>query len=128
MSNFATLNQLIARWRPLTADEQSKCEVLLTDVSAQLRIEAQKVGADLDEMIADDSNLAVIACSVVCDVVKRYMNDNDDSPAMAQYTETALGYSVTGTPLVPGGGIFIKRAELSRLGLKRQKYGVIDLC
>jgi hypothetical protein len=46
---------------------------------------------------------------------------------MAQMSQSALGYSVSGTYLVPGGGLFIKKSELARLGLKRQKTGVIDL-
>ncbi|MGV7835606.1 Gp19/Gp15/Gp42 family protein, partial [Mycobacterium kansasii] len=40
--------------------------------------------------------------------------------------ESALGYSVSGSYLVPGGGLFIKNSELSRLGLKKQRFGVID--
>ncbi|WP_369292480.1 Gp19/Gp15/Gp42 family protein, partial [Mycobacterium tuberculosis] len=43
-----------------------------------------------------------------------------------QTTESALGYSVSGSYLVPGGGLFIKNSELSRLGLKKQRFGVID--
>ncbi|MBT0881660.1 phage Gp19/Gp15/Gp42 family protein, partial [Campylobacter sp. 2018MI27] len=43
-----------------------------------------------------------------------------------QMTESALGYSYSGSFLVPGGGLFIKDTELKRLGLKRQRYGVID--
>ena len=50
-----------------------------------------------------------------------------DSEPMTQFSESALGYSASGTFLVPGGGLFIKSSELARLGLKRQKYGVIDL-
>jgi hypothetical protein len=37
-----------------------------------------------------------------------------------------LGYSVSGTFLNPGRGIFIKNNELSRLGLKYRKMGVIN--
>ena len=50
-----------------------------------------------------------------------------NSEPMTQVTESALGYSVTGTYLTPGGGLFIKKSELARLGLRRQKYGVMDL-
>lgn len=42
-------------------------------------------------------------------------------------SQSALGYSVTGTYLIPGGGLFIKKSELSRLGLRRQKVGVMDI-
>ena len=53
------------------------------------------------------------------------MTSTDQEP-MTQMTESALGYSYSGSFLVPGGGLFIKDTELKRLGLKRQRYGVID--
>lgn len=46
---------------------------------------------------------------------------------MSQMSESALGYSVSGTFLNPGGGLFIKDSELAALGLRRQKIGVISL-
>ena len=53
------------------------------------------------------------------------MTSTNQEP-MTQYAESALGYSVSGSFLVPGGGLFIKDSELKRLGLKKQRYGVID--
>jgi hypothetical protein len=53
------------------------------------------------------------------------MTSTDQEP-MTQMSESALGYSFQGSFLVPGGGLFIKKSELARLGLKRQRYGVID--
>lgn len=53
------------------------------------------------------------------------MTSTDQEP-MIQSAESALGYSFSGTYLVPGGGLFIKKDELKRLGLRTQKYGVID--
>ena len=38
-----------------------------------------------------------------------------------------LGYSWSGTYLGPGGGLFIKKSELSRLGLRRQRLRTIEL-
>ena len=45
---------------------------------------------------------------------------------MTQMTQSALGYSFQGSFLVPGGGLFIKKSELARLGLRKQRYGVIE--
>jgi hypothetical protein len=53
------------------------------------------------------------------------MTSTDQEP-MTQTAESALGYSWSGSYLVPGGGLFIKSSELNRLGLRRQRYGVID--
>lgn len=129
MADFATLNDVITLWRALTADETSKVEKLLPMVSNCLRFEAEKVGKDLDAMIEGNEYLADVAMSVTVDVVKRYINDNSiDSQSMSQMSQAAGGYSVSGTFLVPGGGLFIKKSELARLGLRRQKIGVLNLC
>lgn len=127
MSNYATINDVIALWRPLTADETTKANTLLTLVSSCLRYEANKVGKDLDEMVTESNDLKDVAKSVTVDVVKRYINDNStDSISMSQMSQSAGGYSVSGTYLVPGGGLFIKKSELQRLGLRRQRLGVLD--
>lgn len=81
---------------------------------------------DLDAMVAADTNLALVAKSVTVDVVARTLMTSTNQEPMSQYSESALGYSVSGTFLVPGGGLFIKDSELKRLGLKKQRYGVID--
>jgi hypothetical protein len=47
---------------------------------------------------------------------------------MTQMSQSALGYSYSGTFLNPGGGLFIKKSELARLGLKKQRIGVVSLC
>lgn len=128
MSDFATIQDVIALWRPLTAEEQEKVSVLLPMVSNCLRYEADKVGKDLDKMLTENASLVDVAKSVTVDVVKRYINDNSvDSSSMSQFSQAVGGYSVSGTYLVPGGGMFIKKTELARLGLKRQQFGVINL-
>ena len=84
------------------------------------------MGKDLDEMFEADTELVSVAKSVTVDVVARTLMTSTDSEPMSQVSESALGYTYTGTYLVPGGGLFIKKSELARLGLRRQQYGVID--
>ncbi len=124
---FATVADITALWRPLSEAEKERAEALLPVVSDSLRQEAIKVGKDLDQMLADGEVLENVLRSVVVDVVARTLMTSTDSEPMTQFSESALGYSASGTFLVPGGGIFIKTSELARLGLRRQKYGVIDL-
>ena len=126
MTAFATMDDLTELGRKLTAEEQGRALALLEVVSATLRYEADKVGKDLDAMVAENKNLAQVAKSVTVDVVFRTLNASIDSEPMTQLTQTAGPYSASGTYLVPGGGLFIKRAELARLGLRRQKYGMVD--
>lgn len=127
MKAFATIEDLTSLWRALKPEELSRATELLNIVSDSLRMEADKVGKDLDTMISmkPDYFLNVVK-SVTVDVVARTLMTSTDQEPMTQYAEGALGYSVSGSYLVPGGGLFIKNSELSRLGLKRQRMGVIE--
>lgn len=127
MANYATLQDVISLWRPLSADETTKANLLLTIVSDCLRYEAEKVNKNLDTMVSADSALANVAKSVTVDVVRRYINDNStDTVSMSQMSQSAGGYSISGTFLAAGGGLFIKKSELQRLGLRRQRLGTLD--
>lgn len=127
MENFATVDDLKKLWRALKFDEEKRAEELLEVVSHSLRVEAKKVGKDLDELVATDPSFAVVVKSVTVDVVARTLMTSTDQEPVTQFAESALGYSVSGSYLVPGGGLFIKDSELKRLGLKKQRYGVIDI-
>ena len=127
MKTYATKDDVRQLWREMTTEETNKAGYLLEVVSASLRSEAKKVGKDLDAMLEADEDLQIVAKSVTVDVVARTLMTSTNSEPMTQVTESALGYSVTGTYLTPGGGLFIKKSELARLGLRRQKYGVMDL-
>lgn len=126
MDSFATIEDMEKLWRPLKTDEEEKAKELLSVVSDSLRYEAEKVGKNLDDMIKNSNALKSVAKSVTVDVTARTLMTSTDTEPMTQRSESALGYTVTGTYLIPGGGLFIKKSELARLGLRRQKYGVIE--
>lgn len=128
MADYATVQDVATLWRPLTTDETARVAALIPIVCDSLRYEADKVGKDLDQMIDGNSALASVAKSVTVDVVARTLMTSTDQEPATQFSQSALGYSVSGTYLVPGGGLFIKRSELARLGLRRQQRRVIDLC
>ena len=127
MENFATVDDVQTLWRTLKLDEKERAESLLEVVSHSLRLEAKKVGKDLDGLVATDPSFAIVIKSVTVDVVARTLMTSTDQEPMTQMAESALGYSFSGSYLVPGGGLFIKDSELKRLGLKKQRYGVIDI-
>ena len=127
MKNFATVEELEVLWRTLKFDERKRAEALLEVVSNNLRVEARKIGKDLDIMVSEDYSYASVVKSVTVFVVARTLMTSTNQEPMTQFTESALGYSVSGSYLVPGGGLFIKDSELKRLGLKKQRYGVIDI-
>lgn len=126
MEGFVTIDDIIRLFRPLTNDEKEKAEALIPIVSDSIRQEARNVGKDIDQMLESGILLRNVLVSVVVDVIGRTLMTSTKNEPMTQMSESALGYSVSGTFLVPGGGLFIKRSELARLGLRRQRYGVID--
>lgn len=124
--SYATIEDVTQLFRELTLTEQKKANALLPIVEDALRVEAKRVGKDLDVMIQEEASFANVVKSVVVDIVARTLRENTEDEPMTQVSQSALGYSVSGTYLVPGGGLFIKRSELARLGLKRQRYGTVD--
>lgn len=129
-NSFATIEDVVALYRPLCPEEQERGLALLPIISDRLRYEARKVGRNLDEDIKTDGVLASVAKSVTVDVLARVLmtpTAADGYGPMSQMSQAAGGYSVSGTFLNPGGGIFIKEAELRALGFKKQRYGVMEI-
>ena len=124
---YASLSDITTLWRVMSAEEEERAEALLPLVCASLRAEANKVGKDLDKMIQENEDLAEVAKAVTGDVVARTLMTATNQEPMTQMSQSALGYAMSGTFLVPGGGLFIKKSELARLGLRRQRYGVMTL-
>lgn len=126
LESFASIDDLEILWRKVEIHELCRSEELLRTVSHVLRVEAKKVKKDLDLLVKQDESYSYLVKSVVVDIVARTLMTSTNQEPMTQYSESALGYSVSGSFLVPGGGLFIKDSELKRLGLKKQRYGVID--
>lgn len=124
---YATVNDVAALFRPLTADEQTRAAALLDITSDELRLKAKAVGKDLDQMLEDGEVYSTVLKSVVVDIVARVLMTPTDEAPMTQMSQSALGYSVSGTFLVPGGGLFVKKSELARIGLRRQRCGTVEL-
>ena len=123
---FSTVEDLDTLWRSVEGHEIGRSEELLKTVSHVLRVEAKKVNKNLDLLVKEDESYSYLVKSVVVDIVARTLMTSTNQEPMTQYSESALGYSVSGSFLVPGGGLFIKDSELKRLGFKKQRYGVIE--
>ena len=123
---ITTTDDLIGRWRALTNDEIGKAETLIADYEAYLHIFAEGKGVDLDAKL-ENENYKRVFVAVVCDCVANEMVTTIDAPAMSQVSQSALGYSVSGTFLSPGGGLFIRNNQLKELGLLKQKVKQVTL-
>lgn len=126
MDTIASTQDIERLWRPLSADEKARAAELIPIVESMLSFEATKVKKSFENMTYN-AIYRNVAISVIVDVVARTLMTSTNQEPMTQMTQSAGGYSVSGTFLVPGGGIHIKKSELARLGLVRtQKVGVID--
>ena len=128
LQTFATVADIAAFYRALTPTEESRATALLPVISDDLRVRAERVGMDLDDMAQTVTGYSSALKEVTAGAVFRILRQDMTGEAMTQYSQSALGYSVSGTYAVPGGGIgsAIMPSDLKRLGIKRQRYGVID--
>lgn len=115
--------------RELSSADQERAITLLPLISDVLREEAKKVGKDLDEMVAASTSYANTVRLVVVDIVIRAIRQSTEGDPVSQESQSALGYSWSGTYAIPGGGLAqaIMKNDLKRLGLRRQQIGVIPL-
>lgn len=130
MGAYATLADVqTLTGKTYTEAEQGRISALLPLVSDALRWEAERVGKDLDEMVEDSTAYANTVKIVTVDVVARVMRQSQEGEPLSQESQSALGYAWSGTYAIPGGGISgaIMRNDLKRLGLRRQRYGAMEI-
>lgn len=130
MASYATVQDVITlSGKSYTAAEQTRIEALLPMVSDALRVEGTKVGRDLDVMVAADQAYANVVTLVTVDIIVRIMRQSFDGDPMSQESQSALGYTWSGTYAVAGGGIAaaIMRNDLKRLGFRQQRYGALQM-
>lgn len=128
MSAFATVEDITNLWRALTETELARAPHLLEVASDTLRQVAQNRGLDLDSMVDNEEIYESVLKDVVVAAVGRALRASTTGEPVSQVTQSALGYSVSGTFLNPQGGMFFYDNELARLGLgKRQKLGRIEM-
>jgi hypothetical protein len=127
---FATLTDVMTiSGATYTAEQQTRITALLPLISDLIRSEGVSVGKDIDEAVSTDDAYASVVKMVTCDVVARIMRQSTSGEPVSQESQSALGYSWSGTYAVPGGGaaMSLMNNERKMLGLKRQKYGAMEI-
>ena len=127
---FATIADVEALWRTLTEDEETRAGNLLPAISDILRNEASNRGYDLDAMIEESPTYSTVVTTVCVDICVRALkqNTNATGEAMSQESQSALGYTWSGTYAIPGGAnLPIMRNDLKRLGITKQRWGALDI-
>ena len=124
---YATVSDIQAIGKSLTAQQMESAEVLLMQASAKLRTIAKKYGNDLDGMIAEDEDFGLTVKAVVIQAVCRALDAVNQSSTVSGGTESIGAYSLTTTYLNGGQSLYFLKNELKDLGLIRQRYGAIEI-
>ena len=130
MASFATVADVLEiTGKTYTDAETARIEALLELISDTLRVYATNIGKDLDEMADASTAYANVLKITTVDIVIRAMRQSLDGDPMTQESQSAIGYTWSGTYAIPGGGIAgaIMKNDLKRLGLRKQQYGVMEL-
>ena len=127
---YAQTSDITALGRTLTPAQEQAAQNLLESASAKLRLTASRYGKSIDDMIADEvtgEDFALAVKSVIVQAVCRALDSVDNSPAITQGSQSALGYSVSMTYLNAGQSLYFLRNELKDLGIMRQTYGALEV-
>lgn len=124
---YATVSDIQAIGKSLTAQQMESAEILLTQASAKLRTIAKKYSKSIDSMIEEDEDFGLTVKAVVIQAVCRALDAVSQSSTVSQGTETIGAYSLTTTYLNGGQSLYFLKNELKDLGLIRQRYGAIEI-
>ena len=117
LTPFATAVQLQAYWRPLTAPETSRANIMLTLASNRLRVIAEDVSINLDTKKDASEAYASTLQWVTMEAVKRALQTPTDQPPVETWAQTAGPYSENYKYTNPSGDLWFKKTELSALGI-----------
>lgn len=129
MASFATIVDVLEiTGKDYTSAETARIEALLELISDTLRVYATNIGKNLDEMADASTAYANVLKLTTVDIVIRAIRQSFDGDPLTQESQSAIGYTWSGTYAIPGGGIAgaIMKNDLKRLGLRRQQYGTIE--
>lgn len=129
MNKYATIEDYLQLYSAEIDDNKKERLIMLLDLaSSLLREEARERGYNLDRMIERNHDKANVAKLVVLSSVRRVMSkEEEDSLNLQQFSQSAMGYTISGTYFNPGDDLYFLKNELSRLGLNRQKITSISL-
>lgn len=122
MDPFATLQDLEARWRPLTDGEKPRAQTLLSDAGVKLSLSCQQSGVLVN---SDDELQAEALKAINCEMVKRAMMSPIDMPPVSNFSQTAGSYSESQTYVNPTGDLYLTLSEKKLLGIGGQRLGSI---
>lgn len=122
MEPFATVDDLEARWRPLSPQERERASVLLEDATALVSRACGSSGVDVGD---PDEAFQQALKAVTCAVVSRAMSAPVDGPTVSNTSQTAGPFSQSFTYSNPSGDLYLTSGERKELGIGRARIGSI---
>ena len=120
-NSYATVEDLMASWKPLTVDEQARAEVLLLQASNYLRQIAFNNCKNLDDNIAADPSGvydANVKMVVMAAAQRSLASPLDMMPDATQWSQSATPYSESMSfSNNVSANLYFKDKELKLLGL-----------
>lgn len=110
MPNPATSDDVVARWRPLSAEETTVANTLLEDAWVMLKRHATRREVDLEEAIIIDADLKDDVVRVLATAVLRVLKNPE-----GKSQESIDDYSYTRNSGVAGGALEFTDVELDDL-------------
>lgn len=112
----------------LNSEQHKRLLMLIELASSLLREEANKRNMNLSAVISSSDDKANVAKMVVLACVHRVMSKDDDQDMpLEQFSQSALGYTFSGTYVNPGDDLYYLRNELKRVGIIKQRYGAMEI-
>ena len=129
MDIYASVEDYEKVYNTALNNEQHKRLLMLIELaSSLLREEANKRNMNLSAVISSSDDKANVAKMVVLACVHRVMSKDDDQDMpLEQFTQSALGYTFSGTYVNPGDDLYYLRNELKRMGIIKQRYGAMEI-
>ena len=128
MDIYASVEDYEKVYNTALNNEQHKRLLMLIELaSSLLREEANKRNMNLSAVISSSDDKANVAKMVVLACVHRVMSKDDDQDMpLEQFSQSALGYTFSGTYVNPGDDLYYLRNELKRMGIIKQRYGALE--
>ena len=128
MDIYASVEDYEKVYNTALNNEQHKRLLMLIELaSSLLREEANKRNMNLSAVISSSDDKANVAKMVVLACVHRVMSKDDDQDMpLEQFSQSALGYTFSGTYVNPGDDLYYLRNELKRMGIIKQRYGAME--
>lgn len=128
MVSYATTEDVIAFRGPQEARDLEALSEVLVACSAALRQYAKQVGIDLDKTVAEDEDIDLLARKAVVDASCNYCASvKSNEPLMSQFSQSAGGYSISGTLANVGGGFYFPKSILRQMGIIRPKATTLEV-